>query len=132
MWPPPTYVSSLLISCVLPNIACMIQVTMKRQLSQKLVVKYNGRVLLNKRYMFARPAHGYCFVDWASEGVKLEICYQKVGWFDAVRPTIAGGGGRTVVSRWSAVNSSIYRRLSESTLALLRLIYPLGFDPTIK
>lgn len=53
------------------------QVTMKRQLSQKLVVKYNGRVLLNKRYMFARPAHGYCFVDWASEGVKLEICYQK-------------------------------------------------------
>lgn len=51
---------------------------MKRQLSQKLVVKYNGRTLLNKRYMFARPAQGFCFVDWASEGITLEVCYQKV------------------------------------------------------
>lgn len=54
------------------------QVTMKRQISQKLVVKYNGRTLLNKRYMFARPAHGYCFVEWADVGVTLSICYQKV------------------------------------------------------
>lgn len=51
---------------------------MKRRLSQKLAVKYDGETLLDKVFIFATPYEGYCFVAWVSHGVNFGIYYNTV------------------------------------------------------
>eukprot|EP00752_Nemacystus_decipiens_P011641 g10336.t1 len=51
------------------------QVSMKRRLSQKLAVKYDGETMLDKVFIFATPYEGYCFVAWVSDGVNFGIYY---------------------------------------------------------
>ncbi|CAN0449916.1 unnamed protein product, partial [Ascophyllum nodosum] len=54
------------------------QISIRRKLSQKLVVKCDGQTLLDKRYIFSKPPPGHCFVAFTSVGISFAIYYQAV------------------------------------------------------
>ncbi|CAN0346932.1 unnamed protein product [Ectocarpus fasciculatus] len=49
------------------------QVSMQRRLSQKIVVKHDGKTLLDKVFVLAKPYEGYCLVAWVNQGISFGI-----------------------------------------------------------
>lgn len=46
---------------------------MQRRLSQKMIVKHDGKTLLEKVFVFAKPYEGYCLVAWVNQGISFGI-----------------------------------------------------------
>ncbi|CAN0290177.1 unnamed protein product [Ectocarpus sp. 6 AP-2014] len=49
------------------------QVSMQRRLSQKMIVKHDGKTLLDKVFVLTKPYEGYCLVAWVNQGISFGI-----------------------------------------------------------